>query len=171
MSTTSRLLGISLTLSCICLSTGGCMDSAVTRIGQHKLSAPVGTASTEVVHEPGLYKVKWVASKDRSGVVEGSERWFGGGDRVGFTTTEEGRLLAIAGKEEFPLDEPLPKGTRRVVWYSKREEPSDLTKATGTVLSEGGTALIVGAVVVGVTAAALSDHHHDDDCYHERRHR
>src|SRR4051812_31290499 len=126
MSSTSRLLALVLTSSFICLIAGGCMDSSVARVGQHKLSVPVGTASTEFVHEPGLYKVKWVASKDRSGTVEGSERFFAGGDRVGFETTQEGTLVAIAGNEKFPLEAPLPQDARRIVWYTKREDPSDL---------------------------------------------
>jgi len=162
MSVTSRLPGLGLTLSFICLFNVGCIDTSVTRLGQHKLTAPAGTASTEVVHEPGVYRVKWVASKERSGTIEGSERWLLGGDRVGFSRTQEGTLLAIAGKEQFPLDTPLPKGARRVVWYAKHEEPSDLTKATGTVLGGAGSAIVVGGVLVGV--AVLESALHTDDC-------
>jgi hypothetical protein len=139
-------------LGTLSIAGGGCMSTHVDRLARHDLS-PLPSTTTSVVREPGVYTVKWVKGDDASGAIGGTERLLRPGDRVGFTTTGQGELIAIAGEETFPVTSPLPDGTRRVVWYTRREEPSDLTLATGRVLNGAGTAAVVGAAGLGLLVA------------------
>lgn len=142
----------------------GCVTSRADRLARHDLS-PLPSTTTSVVRETGVYQVKWVRDKASSGAIEGTERILRRGDTVGFTTTDAGELVATAGEESFAIEAPIPDGTRRLIWYGRHEEPSDLTVGTGNVLRGVATGAAVGALVVGAVAldAALGADEDDDD--------
>jgi hypothetical protein len=146
-----KVLGI---FTLVAFGCGGCVDANIDRLARHDLSSPPSSTTLSVVREPGLYTVKWVKDKETSGPVAGTERLFTQGDRIGFETTECGELLAVAGQEVFAIPSPLPPGARRVVWYTKFEEPSDLTKGVGMVLQRTGEAALIGGAGAGLVGLA-----------------
>ncbi len=151
-------------LAVLLVTSTGCVTTRAARLARHDLSQPPST-TTSTVRETGVYQVKWVQNKSHSGPIAGTERILKRGDTVGFTTTDDGGLLALAGDEQIAIEPPIPDGSRRLIWYARHEVPSDLTVGTGRVLAGVVTGAAVGALVVGAVAvdAALGEEEDDDD--------
>jgi hypothetical protein len=75
--------------------------------------------------ETGVYKVKWSLERDgRSFGLDESSRIVRAGEPLGFGTDENGRVFALAGRYEMPLENLHPEA-RFCVWSCKLEEPTE----------------------------------------------
>ena len=71
------------------------------------------------------------------------------GDRLGFRKTNDGRILAVAGEEEFELHD-LPATASRFCWYHRTSEPSQFARnVTGAFESMNS--------IVTMSAAGVSE--------------
>src|SRR5881396_3724830 len=83
----------------IAILTTGCTHTVIKRVARFDVNRDRVDA---IAPRTGLYKVKYVSTasrKDRSAVD--SSRMLREGDRLGFRKTDDGRILAVAGEEQF----------------------------------------------------------------------
>lgn len=139
---------------------GGCTTTRADRLARFELGAPHHVWLT--APETDAYKVKWVVSADESGTVPGSARIVRRGAVIGFTADDGGRVVAIAGKESFPV-EGVPPDARRLIWYRQATTQSDFGLAVGHTVQ----ALALGSLLVGALALEAWAESKDDDCEDE----
>jgi len=126
----------------------GCTSTQVTWVG--RLEAPA-ERSYERVPKGGMYVAGWSDENlKKLNPIEGSRRAASAGDRLGFSRTADGQLLALHNSAEVALG-PFPPHARTVVWYAERERKTQFGRemgkaATGT--REVVTYIVIGTVVV-----------------------
>jgi hypothetical protein len=120
--------------------------------------------------------VKWASdAKGPFRTVNQSKRLVARGERVGFATDDSGRVIAVAGREWFPLDR-LPKGARYCTWTYQVEKETNLGKGLRTAgKAMGDAALVTGAAAAVValeaaTAYAWDQADDDDAADHDHHH-
>jgi hypothetical protein len=104
-----------------------------------------------------VYKVKYVSttsSKGRSAVD--SSRMLREGDRLGFRKSEDGRIIAVAGEEEFELHD-LPVNVSRFCWYHRATEPSQFAKNVAGALDAAAVVGQGAAFAAGAGAVLMGD--------------
>ena len=106
----SIFAGLGIVLFCLA---GGCTSTKTVTVG------PYASGDRPVIRhasETGFYKVQWL-SADRREVrtCAGSKRLIVRGEPVGFDTGPNGQVTAIAGIEQFPLQD-LPSDARYCQW-------------------------------------------------------
>ena len=145
----------------------GCTRTRLTRVARFE-PALASDAIYKSAPRSAEYKVKYaVAGGDGLKGVGGTKRIVRRGDALGFTTTPEGTVIAVAGQEQFPLDK-MPASARYCVWVSREERPTQFTREVGKVAAVAATGVLVGAVGVGAiatgaNAAALENYEPDED--------
>jgi hypothetical protein len=126
-----------------------------------------GDGVTRVAPATAVYKVKFADGADELRSHGGTRRVVRRGEPLGFATSPEGQVLAVAGAERIPLDR-LPESARFCVWQHKVERPTQFTKEVGKAVGTTGAvlgtaALVTGVVAVHVAAEVVEDAVSDDD--------
>lgn len=146
----------------VSLALGGCSQTVIHRAAPYETGAK---AVAEPAPATGLYKVKIALPSGQTRNERGSIRYIEQGQTVGFTTTEQGTVQALAGDEVVAVD--APPGSR-LVWYMRYQQPSKLAEDCRQALRTTGQVVLLCAVVVLIVAAACAtseaehDHHHCD---------
>lgn len=146
------------------LASGGCVKEKLITFARYERGAE---PLTHAAPAGGIYRVKWAADRgdDMESVVE-SKRIVGPGDTLGFRTGTDGRVYAVAGGEQFPLDR-MPRKARYCAWSYKYEEETRFARA----MTKAGEVVVVGALLAGVVAAEVGlaslDDGIGDDCYED----
>jgi hypothetical protein len=160
----------------LAIVTTGCTKTVIKRVARFDVNRDSVAA---IAPRTGVYKVKYVSmtsSKGRSAVD--SSRVLRQGDRLGFRKTEDGRILAVAGEEEFELHD-LPANASRFCWYHRTTEPSQFAKnvagvvdAATVVGQSAAFAAGAGAIIVGGAVLNGTDDEYDCDPppRHDHRH-
>src|SRR3954454_7869827 len=116
---------ILLSLSATC----GCTVTRERSVARYELGA---AAKVQQTPDSGIFKVKWTSDpKGRYQTVTQTNRLLAKGEKVGFATDDGGRVIAVAGRERFPLDR-LPKRARFCAWTYQVEKESNLGKGLRT---------------------------------------
>src|SRR5947209_20479572 len=87
----------------------GCTAMRERSVARYELGAP---AKVQQAPDSSIFKVKWAS--DGQGPFHSmaqTKRLIPKGEKVGFATDDGGRVIAVAGRESFPLDR-LPKDAR-----------------------------------------------------------
>jgi hypothetical protein len=164
-------------LSILPLLAGGCTSTKTRRLARFDAgrAAPV----LRPAPESGVYKVKYAGPAGHDlHAVGGTGRIVGEGEPIGFTTADDGTIVAVAGDDQIPLDR-LPPAARYCVWSFKEKRATQFTrevgKATDTVgqaaAVAGGVALVGGLVVGNLYLDALAEEIRRDRCEERDRHR
>ena len=143
----------------VAILTAGCTKTVIKRVARFDVQRDNVDA---IAPRTGVYKVKYVStasSKGRSAVD--SSRLLREGDRLGFRKTEDGRILAVAGEEQFELHD-LPANVSRCCWYHRTTEPSQFARNVAGVFE--GAAFAAGAGAVLMADALLNGSDDDADC-------
>jgi hypothetical protein len=151
---------ILLSLSAIC----GCSVTRERAVARYELGAG---SKLQQAPDGGLFKVKWASEpKGPFRTVTQTKRLLAKGEKVGFATDDGGRVIAVAGRERFPLDR-LPKGARYCAWTYQVEKETNLGKGLRSAgKAIGDAALVTGGVAALVAleaASAYADGDSSDD--------
>jgi len=145
-------------------ATAGCTKTVANRAARFDGSQE---CVLDVAQRTGVYKGKYSTPADRDGTsVANSSRVLRQGQHFGFRRDESGALVAIAGDEEFAIQDRPGEGAR-FCWYHRHQKPTQFAKNIDAAMEATGD-IIVGAVVVGAVGGAvvggviLNDG--DDDC-------
>lgn len=146
------------------LTAGGCTSTRVLRVAPFEPGRSAGP-----VHRPApqsaAYKVKYAdAAGKELKTVGGSKRIVGRGEPLGFGTSPDGKIIAVAGDEQFPL-ESLPPTTRFCVWTSKQTRQTQFSKEVGKAAVTAVAVPVVGALLVGTAYLDAQE----DDCDEEEK--
>ena len=138
----------------LALTTAGCTSTRVTRVARFE---PAGGAGA--VHRPApksaAYKVKYASARgDGLHTVGGTKRIVGRGELLGFATSPDGKIVAVAGDEQLPLDN-LPPGARYCVWTFKEKRPTQFSRELSKATATAASAAVVGVAVVGAASLGL----------------
>ena len=154
-------------------ATCGCTATRERSVARYELGA---AAKVQQAPDSGIFKVKWAS--DAEGpfkTVTQTKRLVAKGEKVGFATDDGGRVIAVAGREWFPLDR-LPKGARYCAWTYQVEKETKLSKGLRTAgKAIGDAALVTGGAAALValeaaTAYAWDQADDDDTSDHEPHH-
>src|SRR5580765_7748679 len=89
---------IVLSLSATC----GCTATRERSVARYELGA---AAKVQQAPDSGIFKVKWASdAKGPFQTVTQTKRLVARGEKVDFATDDGGRVIAVAGREWFPLD-------------------------------------------------------------------
>ena len=130
-----------LVLFALVLDSVGCTKTVITKIARHEVGGP---PVAQAAPTSGTYKVKWAAESRKLQTLDGTMCLIGKGDRVGFERSEDGQLIAFAGKERIPLAR-LPEEARYCVWYAREERQTQFGKEVGKALNTTGQVAEVAA--------------------------
>jgi hypothetical protein len=140
----------------------GCTKTRALWIADYELGAdPV----LRPAPESGVYKVKWaIAREGRSFGINETMRVVREGEPIGFGTDEGGRVFALAGHYQMPLE--LHPQARFCVWSCKREVPSGFARAIDELGDAAirATASLPFALLEASIDSLLDDDDDDDDC-------
>lgn len=150
----------------LALTTAGCTSTRVTRVARFE---PAGDAGA--VHYPApqsaAYKVKYASARGEGlRAVGGTKRIVGRGEPLGFATSPDGKVVAVAGDEQLPLDK-LPPGARYCVWTFKEKRPTQFSRELGKVTATAASAAVFGAAVVGVASLGVLNAAPEEDAAEE----
>src|SRR4051794_13894154 len=122
----STFAALPFVLIAVGLSSVGCTKTVAMKLARHEVGGP---AVAQPAPAAGIYKVKWTSSASRKlQTLRGTECLIGAGEPVGFERGEDGRLVALAGRERIPLDARLPSDARYCVWYERHERQTQFGK-------------------------------------------
>ena len=160
-------------LPLLALCACGCMSTRVTRVARFEPNRPPA-AVREAAPRSAAYKVKYaVASGSAVRTAGGTKRIVRRGDTLGFASSRDGTLVAVAGDEQIPLD-GLPPTVRYCVWTAREERPTQFSREVGKAAVTAVVVPAAGALLIG---SAYLDAQ-NDECeqeeeskLRERRHR
>lgn len=146
----------------------GCTSNRTTRVARFE----PGRSPEEVLRPApasAAYKVKFTdASGEDLRSLGGSKRIVREGDPLGFARWPDGRIAAIAGDEQIPLD-ALPAAARYVVWTSREKRPTQFSREVGKAATTAVTLTGIGAAAISM--AYLDSLEGDRDECDAKRHR
>jgi hypothetical protein len=144
-----RARPLALALVVLLLTACGCTATRERSVARYELGA---AAKVQPAPDSGIFKVKWASdAKGPFQTVTQTKRLVARGEKVGFATDDGGRVIAVAGREWFPLDR-LPNGARYCAWTYQVEKETKLGKG----LKTAGKAIGDAALVTGGAAALVA---------------
>lgn len=149
------------------LAACGCTSTHVTRVARFE-TARAADAVYTAAPASAAYKVKYADARGKGlKSVGGSKRIVRRGDPLGFATSPDGALVAVAGNERFPLDK-LPPDARYCVWTAKEKRPTQFSREVGKATTTVATAALIGAIGMGAAyTELLAADDRDDRCEDE----
>ena len=141
----------------------GCTSTRVKRVARFEPADGPALVQRQAP-ESAAYKVKFAdGSGDELRTLGGSKRIVRRGDLLGFTTSAEGTVIAIAGEEQFPLNK-LPPSARYCVWVSREERQTQFARELNKAATTAAVGTLVTVIVAGAVSMELWDQQLDDDC-------
>ena len=159
----SRLRALSWPMFAVLLvSSVGCTKTELTRIARFNLGHSPQPVQ-RVAPTTGAYRVKYANVSSRElHTLGGTQRIVGRGGVLGFTTSEDGKVVALACTEQIPLDR-LPDSARYCVWVAKEEKPTQFTREVGKAVDTAVSVTVTGAAVTALVAGEVALNALDDD--------